>query len=89
LPTRLAAACQRAGTLFALFGWRRWRGGAEHAATFDYAQKRSSKTEEGIETIWATNHLGPVLLTNLLLDALKRSDQRRVITVSSAGTSSA
>jgi NAD(P)-dependent dehydrogenase (short-subunit alcohol dehydrogenase family) len=56
-----------------------------NAAAFDYAQKLRSKTEESIETIWATNHLGPVLLTNLLLDVLKRSDQGRVITVSSKG----
>jgi len=49
-----------------------------NAAAFDYAQKRRSKTEEGIETIWATNHLGPVLLTNLLLGAIKPAIEREV-----------
>ena len=35
--------------------------------------------------MWATNHVGPVLLTELLLDALKRSEQGRIITISSKG----
>jgi NAD(P)-dependent dehydrogenase (short-subunit alcohol dehydrogenase family) len=56
-----------------------------NAAAFDYAQQQRAKTAEGIETIWATNHLGPVLLTNLLLDALRRSEQGRVLTVASKG----
>lgn len=38
---------------------------------------------EGIELTFATNHLGPFLLTNLLLDLLRKSDQPRIITVSS------
>lgn len=56
-----------------------------NAAAFDYGQQRRSKTEEGVETIWATNHLGPVLLTKLLSGALRRSEQGRIITVSSKG----
>jgi NAD(P)-dependent dehydrogenase (short-subunit alcohol dehydrogenase family) len=40
-------------------------------------------TSEGIETTIATNHLGPFLLTNLLLPALKASAPSRVVTVSS------
>ena len=38
---------------------------------------------DGIETTIATNHLGPFLLTNLLLDMLKASAPSRVVTVSS------
>lgn len=56
-----------------------------NAAAFDYGQKQRSKTDEGVETIWATNHVGPVLLTSLLLGALRRSEQGRIITVSSKG----
>jgi len=42
-------------------------------------------TEDGIETIFATNHLGPFLLTGLLIDTLKESAPSRVITVASKG----
>ena len=56
-----------------------------NAAAFDTRQKEIVFTEEGMEKIWATNHIGPVLLTDLLLTALKRSDQGRVITISSKG----
>ncbi|GAB3332696.1 SDR family oxidoreductase [Larkinella ripae] len=38
---------------------------------------------EGIELTLATNHLGPFLLTNLLLPLLRKGDQSRIITVSS------
>jgi retinol dehydrogenase-14 len=40
-------------------------------------------TAEGLETTFAVNHLAPFLLTNLLLDLLKKSAPARVITVSS------
>ncbi|KAA3664010.1 MAG: SDR family NAD(P)-dependent oxidoreductase [Chloroflexi bacterium] len=56
-----------------------------NAAKFDVTQKKPVQTDEGIESIWATNHLGPVLMTDLLLDAIKRSGQGRIITVSSKG----
>lgn len=40
-------------------------------------------TEDGIEQTFAVNHLGPFLLTNLLLDLLRRSAPARVVTVAS------
>ncbi len=43
------------------------------------------ETVEGIETTWATNVLGPFLLTELLLPRLRAAGNARVITVSSGG----
>jgi NAD(P)-dependent dehydrogenase (short-subunit alcohol dehydrogenase family) len=40
-------------------------------------------TADGLETTFATNHLGPFLLTNLLRGRLERSAPARVVTVSS------
>ncbi|MCP5149212.1 MAG: SDR family oxidoreductase [Ectothiorhodospiraceae bacterium] len=40
-------------------------------------------TEDGIESTFAVNHLGPFLLTNLLREPLERSDAARVVTVAS------
>ena len=40
-------------------------------------------TEDGIELTWAVNHLGPFLLTNLLLDRLKESAPARIVTTAS------
>lgn len=45
--------------------------------------KRRSLTVDGIERTFATNHLGYFLLTNLLLDLLRRSAPARVVTVAS------
>lgn len=56
-----------------------------NAAAFDTRQKEIIFTEEGIEKVWATNHIGPVLMTDLLLDAIKQSEQGRIITISSKG----
>jgi len=40
-------------------------------------------TVDGIETVFAVNHLAPFLLTNLLLDRLRASAPARVVTVAS------
>jgi len=56
-----------------------------NAAIFDITQRKATYTAEGIESVWATNHLGPVLLTELLSDALANSSQGRVITIASKG----
>jgi len=56
-----------------------------NAAAFDISQKTKQVTPEGIETVWATNHVGPVLLTDALLPALKRSPQGRIIMIASKG----
>jgi len=56
-----------------------------NAANFDQTLKRRVLTEDGLETIFATNHLGPFLLTHLLLDLLKASSPSRIITVASKG----
>jgi NAD(P)-dependent dehydrogenase (short-subunit alcohol dehydrogenase family) len=50
--------------------------------------KRQQSTD-GIEMTFALNHLAPFLLTNLLLDMLKKSAPARVINVSSAQESRA
>jgi NAD(P)-dependent dehydrogenase (short-subunit alcohol dehydrogenase family) len=42
-------------------------------------------SEDGYEMTFAVNHLAPFLLTNLLLDLLKKSSPSRVVTVSSVG----
>jgi NAD(P)-dependent dehydrogenase (short-subunit alcohol dehydrogenase family) len=45
---------------------------------------RPQTTVDGLETTFATNHLAPFLLTNLLRGLLERSRPARVVTVSSA-----
>lgn len=56
-----------------------------NAANFDISVKQPSFTAEGTETIFATNHLGPFLMTNLLLDRLQASAPSRVVNISSMG----
>jgi NAD(P)-dependent dehydrogenase (short-subunit alcohol dehydrogenase family) len=41
------------------------------------------ETVDGLESVFATNHLGPFLLTNLLLPVLKAGAPARVVTVTS------
>lgn len=42
---------------------------------------RRELTVDGFETTFATNHLGPFLLTNLLLDRLRENTEARVVNV--------
>lgn len=56
-----------------------------NAANFDHTQKRPVLTEDGVETVFATNHLGPFLLTHLLLPALTAAAPSRILTVASQG----
>jgi NAD(P)-dependent dehydrogenase (short-subunit alcohol dehydrogenase family) len=46
-------------------------------------QSTRTETKDDLESTFATNHLAPFLLTNLLLDMLKDSAPSRVVTVSS------
>lgn len=47
---------------------------------------KRTTTPDGLETMFATNHLGHFLLTNLLLDELKASPQARIINISAPTT---
>jgi NAD(P)-dependent dehydrogenase (short-subunit alcohol dehydrogenase family) len=42
-------------------------------------------TDDGLEMTWALNHIGPFLLTKLLLNRLKESAPARIITTASHG----
>src|SRR6266550_721211 len=44
---------------------------------------KRTETVDGVETVFATNHLAPFLLTNLLLPVLKASAPSRIVTVTS------
>jgi retinol dehydrogenase-14 len=44
---------------------------------------RRVETVDGLESVFATNHLGPFLLTNLMLPVLTKSAPARIVTVSS------
>ena len=56
-----------------------------NAANFDHTLKKPLLNSDGVETIFATNHIGPFLLTHLLLDKLKASTPSRIITVATKG----
>jgi NAD(P)-dependent dehydrogenase (short-subunit alcohol dehydrogenase family) len=47
---------------------------------------RRIETDDGLELMFATNHLGPFLLTNLLLPALHANGAARVVTVTAPST---
>ncbi|WP_096154188.1 MULTISPECIES: SDR family NAD(P)-dependent oxidoreductase [Bacillus] len=53
-----------------------------NAAYFNHGAKHTL-TPEGIELTFATNVVGPYLLTNLLLDHLKKSDDARILNAGS------
>lgn len=56
-----------------------------NAAFFDIRERRRRLTAEGREVTWATNHLGPALLTELLLPKLLEGRSPRVVAVTSKG----
>lgn len=56
-----------------------------NAANFDHRQKAPVMTPDGLENVFATNHVNIILMTDLLLDTLKRSAPSRIITVASKG----
>ena len=54
-----------------------------NAAAFDVRAKTRHMTEEGIESIWATNHLGPFALTGTLLPLFRKDAGARIVNVGS------
>ena len=56
-----------------------------NAANFDHTLIKPTLTKDGVETIFATNHIGVFLMTHLFLDLLKSSAPSRIITVASKG----
>ena len=56
-----------------------------NAADFDLSVKKPVITEEGVEKQFATNVVAPFLLSQLFMDALKRSGDGKIINISSQG----
>ena len=54
-----------------------------NAAVF---KRHRTLTADGYETMFATNHLGPFLLTNLLLERLKAANSARILTITAPST---
>jgi len=54
-----------------------------NAAVF---KRQRTLTADGYETMFATNHLGPFLLTNLLLARLKAATSARILTITAPST---
>ena len=54
-----------------------------NAAVF---KRHRTLTADGYETMFATNHLGPFLLTNLLLSRLKAATSARILTITAPST---
>lgn len=52
-------------------------------AGVSFPDKLHKKTHNGIEIHFGTNHLGHFLLTNSLIDLIKKSDYKRVVIMSS------
>jgi NAD(P)-dependent dehydrogenase (short-subunit alcohol dehydrogenase family) len=49
-------------------------------------KKQRIVTADGLETMFVTNHLGPFLLTNLLLDRLKSAASARILSITAPST---
>jgi len=56
-----------------------------NAANFDHRQTKPVMTVDGLENVFATNHVNIFLMTQLLLDTLQKSAPNRIITVASKG----
>ena len=56
-----------------------------NAANFDHRQTKPVMTPDGLENVFATNHVNIFLMTQLLLETLKKSAPSRIITVASKG----
>jgi retinol dehydrogenase-14 len=59
-----------------------------HVLVNNAAVFRNSRTlaVDGIETMFATNHLGPFLLTNLLLESIKAAPSARILNITAPST---
>jgi NAD(P)-dependent dehydrogenase (short-subunit alcohol dehydrogenase family) len=77
----IAAGCEA----FRAAGHRRLDVLIHNAAEFDLGRTAPVLTDDGVESVWATNHLGPVRLTHDLMPELLSSTQPRVVTVASKG----
>ncbi|QVK19341.1 SDR family NAD(P)-dependent oxidoreductase [Mycoplasmatota bacterium] len=51
-----------------------------NAAYFNYGEKNYQLSSDGIELTFATNIIGPFLMTQMLIDELKKSDDARILT---------